>query len=832
MKISIERGYFIQFGPSQPKPAGSEDDEAEGHSSTALPSLQRAASGVPCPAGLLHASPPVAPAMSSPSKEPPSHPPPPLPTQSGETTLEDSEAGRSIISPQSSTGDYTPWLGQEFDSDHDACEFYRYYAWKLGFNVRREYANKSRKTGEVTSRKLVCSREGFKAPDKRTNHTRTPQPDTRTGCHANLVIRRNNDTAKYEVYAFEARHNHPLFVPSCANPLQRKISNVQSSEADNSGSVKNAREPESRNSTFAEKAINSIEVSQLPLQTRRQHEIKCGEAGALLNYLQDQCRADPLFYHAVQLDAEDKVTNIFWADAKMIIDLSQFGDVVSFDIVPRNNMSLRPFASFVGFNNYGETVFLGMALMYDDSLESFQWLFQTFLHAMPGQAPRTVFSRQDAMVAKAISLVMPDTCHAICTWNLKQDAKSNLNHLVRRDCGFIKEFKACINDYEEEIELFTSWEAMISKYNLHGNVWLQKVFEEKEKWARPYMKWIFSAGMENTQLNERLHSDVQDYLKSDIDIILFLEHLEKVLNDRRYRELEVEFSSRLKLPDFKIRAPILKQASEAYTGMIFQLFQEEYEEFQSAYIVRRDESGPSREYIVAILEKEKQYKVHGNPSEHTVTCSCRKFETLGFLCSHALKVLDTMDIKYMPERYILKRWTKHGRCLTAPQVEGRKVQADTTLEFSSRYEYLCPIYVRLVARASECEESYRVLHQCSVDLGKKIEEILQKQTSIDASTPHSDVEDMIISLSANATDNESEREPDYSSSTRRKKPKKKGHNVKSPRRSCIEKGLQKKKKVQAEQPAMPYTVLDARQPGNVLFQGLDISNPFPMGQLN
>uniref|UniRef100_A0A0E0HYL3 WRKY domain-containing protein n=1 Tax=Oryza nivara TaxID=4536 RepID=A0A0E0HYL3_ORYNI len=152
------------------------------------------------------------------------------------TAVEDSEAGPCIPRVQAATGDYTPWLGQEFASEHEAYEFYRYYAWKLGFSVRREYANKSRKTGEITSRKFVCSREGFKAPDKRTNHTRTPQPDTRTGCHANLVIRRKNDTSKYEVYAFEAQHNHPLFIPSCANPLQRKLSDVQSSDADNSGS--------------------------------------------------------------------------------------------------------------------------------------------------------------------------------------------------------------------------------------------------------------------------------------------------------------------------------------------------------------------------------------------------------------------------------------------------------------------------------------------------------------------------------------------------------------------------------------------------------------------
>uniref|UniRef100_K3YQJ6 Protein FAR1-RELATED SEQUENCE n=1 Tax=Setaria italica TaxID=4555 RepID=K3YQJ6_SETIT len=633
--------------------------------------------------------------MGSTSREPPPDPPAPPPARAGDT-----EARWSIASLQEAAGDYTPRLGREFDSELEAYEFYLNYAWKVGFTVRRECANKSRKSGEISSSKYVCSREGFKSMDKRTNRSKTPQPDTRTGCKACLTVRRNNDSTKYEVYGFEPKHNHPLVVPSCANPLQRKLVDIQSAQANNSSNVTSACEPESRNSVIGDNAVTSREW-QRPLRTRRQREIEYGEAAALLNYLQDQSRAGPLFYHAVQLDAEDKIANIFWADVKMITDFSQFGDVVSFDI----------------------------------------------------------------------------------------------------------EFKACINYYEEERELFTSWEVMINKYSLHGNVWLQKVFEEKEKWAGPYMKWTFSAGMKNTQLNERLHSDVGDYLRTDVDITLFMKHLQKVVDDRRYTELEIEFSSKLKLPDFKIRAPILIQASEAYTDMIFQLFQEEYEEFQSAYIVSRDESGPCREYIVAILDKERKHKVYGNPSEQTVLCSCRKFETLGFLCSHALKILDTMDIKYLPHRYILKRWTKYARCLTS-QVDDRKVQEDTTLEFSNRYQYLCPVFVRLVARASVCEESYRALEQCSVEMSKKVEGIIRKQTSIDASACEPDTVDIQISLSVSATDNESEHAMNYSSNKRSKKTKKKGHKDKSQTRSCIKKGLQNKKTLQLEQPAVQFFMLD------------------------
>ena len=40
--------------------------------------------------------------------------------------------------------------------------------------------------------------------------------------------------------------------------------------------------------------------------------------------------------------------------------------------------------------------------------------------------------------------------------------------LYARD--FIKEFKVCISEYDEEAEFLAAWDAMISKYELRDNV--------------------------------------------------------------------------------------------------------------------------------------------------------------------------------------------------------------------------------------------------------------------------------------------------------------------------------------------------------------------------
>ncbi|OMO60774.1 FAR1-related protein [Corchorus olitorius] len=46
----------------------------------------------------------------------------------------------------------------------------------------------------------------------------------------------------------------------------------------------------------------------------------------------------------------------------------------------------------------------------------------------------------------------------------------------------------------------------------------------------------------------------------------------------------------------------------------------------------------------------------------------------GILCSHALKVLDLMNIKLIPDRYILKRWTKHARDGNVQDFDGHDVE--------------------------------------------------------------------------------------------------------------------------------------------------------------
>jgi hypothetical protein len=130
-----------------------------------------------------------------------------------------------------------------------------------------------------------------------------------------------------------------------------------------------------------------------------------GQAGSMLKYFQDKIVENPSFQYVLQMDCEEQIGNIFWADAKIIVDYAHFGDVITFDTTLGTNKESRPFGVFVGFNHFRETVIFGVTLMYDETFDSFKWLFETFLKAHNIKHPKTIYTDQDSAIGKAVQEV-------------------------------------------------------------------------------------------------------------------------------------------------------------------------------------------------------------------------------------------------------------------------------------------------------------------------------------------------------------------------------------------------------------------------------------------
>lgn len=172
--------------------------------------------------------------------------------------------------------------------------------------------------------------------------------------------------------------------------------------------------------------------------------MKVGNTRGVLEYLQHMQYEDRNFSYFIQIDIDDLITNIFWADGRMKLDYEAFGDVVCFDTTYRKNIEGRPFALFVGVNHHKQTTIFGAALLYDETSDTFSWLFDTFAKVMSGKKPKTIITDQDAAMAKALSLQWPETHHLLCVWHTYQNAAKHLSHVFDSFSDFKDDFSSCV----------------------------------------------------------------------------------------------------------------------------------------------------------------------------------------------------------------------------------------------------------------------------------------------------------------------------------------------------------------------------------------------------
>ncbi|XP_062103043.1 protein FAR-RED IMPAIRED RESPONSE 1-like [Humulus lupulus] len=150
------------------------------------------------------------------------------------------------------------------------------------------------------------------------------------------------------------------------------------------------------------KSLHSkIDEEAIP-KSKRTIQMRVGDTGGILEYLQSMQLEDPAFVSAMQADEDDMITNIFWADGRMMTDYFYFGDVVSFDTTYEKNNECRPFTMFLGVNHHKQTIIFGAALLYDETTETFAWLFDTFAKTMLGKKPKTILTDQDAAKEKPL----------------------------------------------------------------------------------------------------------------------------------------------------------------------------------------------------------------------------------------------------------------------------------------------------------------------------------------------------------------------------------------------------------------------------------------------
>ncbi|XP_050369198.1 protein FAR1-RELATED SEQUENCE 5-like [Argentina anserina] len=556
-------------------------------------------------------------------------------------------------------------VGMQVHSDDEAYNLYNTYALRKGFSIRKSHVRRDA-SNKIRQREFVCSKEGFAlnrdVVELEPNKHR--KLETRVGCKAmiSFVVKDGICTVSH----INSDYNHEL-----ARPEERQFLRSGRSVTDACGhvftSMKNAGIGPTKSFFYIANEVGGLENVGCTkkdvynyLQRKKNEMLEAGDAQSLLNHFKSRQGEDPNFFYSMQLDQYSRMTNFFWRDSRAKLDYDCFGDVICFDTTFRTNKYNLICAPIVGVNHHWRNVLFGCAFLLDETTESFVWLFESFLESMGNKAPITIFTDEDKAMANAVPKVFPNASHRLCTWHTAKNASKKIGSYLGNP-EFKKQFNHCLHNYSSEIEFQVSWDSLISKFNVGHNTWLTKLYSLREKWCAAFNLDTFSAKIRSTQRSESTNNVFQGISTHTMELIEFVHHYEKKIEEMRLTELEDDFRCKNGAPRPKVWSRMLKSAAKVYTNKMFQLFETE---FIGCMGVRLKEvSNKDQVYIYEAIEDGRQsvHKIEYNSTSLSISCSCKSFSFLGIMCRHALKVFDTNNITTLPSQYILKRWTKEAK---------------------------------------------------------------------------------------------------------------------------------------------------------------------------
>lgn len=555
-----------------------------------------------------------------------------------------------------------PAVGMEFESYDDAYNYYSCYATEAGFSVRVKNSWFKRNSREKYGAVLCCSSQGF----KRVKDVNRHRKETRTGCPA-MMRMRLVDSKRWRILEVTLEHNHVLGVRDYKS-IKKMGNGTKRKPPSNS-------EPETQPVKLYRALVidaaseGTSNFDQRHPKTSSDHanqlNLKKGDTQAVYNYLCRMQLTNPNFFYLMDLNDEGRLRNVFWVDARSRAANAYFGDVIFFDNTCLSNKYETPLVTFVGINHHGHLVLLGCGLLASETMQSYSWLFKAWLTCTSGHSPQTILTDRSKVLLSAVADVFPKSNHRFCLSHIMRKVPEKLGGLQNYDV-IRKVLMKGVYEAVKPLDFEASWGFMIQRFGVTDNEWLRSLYEDRAKWAPVYVKDTFFVGMAAARPGETLNPFFDRYLHKQTPLKEFLDKYELALQKKHKEEVIADMESRNSSPELKTRCSFELQLSKVYTRAIFERFQTEVEEMYSCFSTMQVHvDGPVAVFLVKerVLREGnrreiRDFEVLYNRAAAEVRCICSCFNFYGYLCRHALCVLNFNGVEEIPSRYILSRWKK------------------------------------------------------------------------------------------------------------------------------------------------------------------------------
>ena len=188
------------------------------------------------------------------------------------------------------------------------------------------------------------------------------------------------------------------------------------------------------------------------------------------------------------------------------------------------------------------------------------------------------------------------------------------------------------------------------------------MYKIRHKWSIAFTKDSFTAECKASSRSESTNHVLNNIADTTISLTNFVIKYESVLAGISSSEFNEDFRCKQCAPHKAVKkSGILGHAAQVYTCKIFKLF--EYEFLNSLAIEWKQVDCQDTIDVFEVKEEDSERVriIHFDYFNCNISCSCKKFESLGILCCHALRVFNLKKLTKISSQYILKCWTKEAK---------------------------------------------------------------------------------------------------------------------------------------------------------------------------
>ncbi|XP_021975407.2 protein FAR1-RELATED SEQUENCE 5-like [Helianthus annuus] len=201
------------------------------------------------------------------------------------------------------------------------------------------------------------------------------------------------------------------------------------------------------------------------------------------------------------------------------------------------------------------------------------------------------------------------------------------------------------------------------EFALTENKWIDDMFGMRSSWIPAFYRYEPMFGlMRTTSRSESENHFLCQVANSQLTLVEFFNHFDGAMDVQRFNHRKNDHISRNTTPDNFSESTLEDDAMKIYTRSIFADQQSELQGTLSECLPMETKI---EEPFLKISMKD--WKAHGDVllevcfkkgEDVIASCSYHRFEQYGLLCKHIYFVFKMFKVKEIPNKYVMRRWTK------------------------------------------------------------------------------------------------------------------------------------------------------------------------------